>query len=101
MQPGSILINASRGTVVDIDALADQLRSGHLAGAAIDVFPSEPKSSSDEFISPLRGLNNVILTPHVGGSTQEAQEKQAEPLRSAQLHAAQGRVAQSSRLDQF
>ena len=74
MQPGSILINASRGTVVDIDALADQLRSGHLAGAAIDVFPSEPKSPSDEFISPLRGLNNVILTPHVGGSTQEAQE---------------------------
>ncbi|BAJ03636.1 phosphoglycerate dehydrogenase [Shewanella violacea] len=74
MKQGSILINASRGTVVDIDALASAIRSEKLAGAAIDVFPVEPKSNNDEFFSPLRGLDNVILTPHVGGSTQEAQE---------------------------
>ncbi|RUO20459.1 phosphoglycerate dehydrogenase [Aliidiomarina iranensis] len=74
MKPGASLINASRGHVVDIEALASALKSGHLAGAAIDVFPVEPKSNSDEFVSPLRGLSNVILTPHIGGSTQEAQE---------------------------
>ena len=74
MKPGSILINASRGTVVDIEALAESLQSNHLAGGAIDVFPTEPKSNQEEFISPLRGLDNVILTPHVGGSTMEAQE---------------------------
>ncbi|MEZ9196783.1 phosphoglycerate dehydrogenase [Shewanella sp. 10N.286.54.B9] len=74
MRKGSILINASRGTVVDIDALAASLKEQHLAGAAIDVFPVEPKSNNDEFISPLRGLDNVLLTPHVGGSTAEAQE---------------------------
>ena len=74
MKKGSILINASRGTVVDIDALAEALESGHLNGAAIDVFPVEPKSNSEEFQSPLRKFDNVILTPHVGGSTQEAQE---------------------------
>ncbi len=74
MKPGSILLNASRGTVVDIDALADALRSGHLAGAAIDVFPVEPRANNDEFISPLREFDNVFLTPHIGGSTQEAQE---------------------------
>jgi len=74
MRKGSILINASRGTVVDIDALAVALKETHLAGAAIDVFPVEPKSNNDEFISPLRGLDNVLLTPHVGGSTAEAQE---------------------------
>ncbi|QSX37880.1 phosphoglycerate dehydrogenase [Shewanella sedimentimangrovi] len=74
MRKGSILINASRGTVVDIDALTAALKEEHLAGAAIDVFPVEPKSNTDEFISPLRGLDNVILTPHVGGSTEEAQE---------------------------
>jgi D-3-phosphoglycerate dehydrogenase len=73
MKPGSILINASRGTVVDIDALAEALKSEHLAGAAIDVFPVEPKSNQDEFLSPLRAFDNVILTPHIGGSTQEAQ----------------------------
>ncbi len=73
MKKGAILLNASRGTVVDIDALADALKSGHLAGAAIDVFPEEPKANGDEFISPLRGLDNVILTPHIGGSTMEAQ----------------------------
>ena len=74
MKPGAHLINASRGTVVDIDALAAALRSKHLAGAAIDVFPKEPKSAAEEFVSPLRGLDNVILTPHIGGSTEEAQE---------------------------
>ncbi|HEY9119492.1 MULTISPECIES: phosphoglycerate dehydrogenase [Marinobacter] len=74
MKPGSILMNASRGTVVDIDALADALRSGKLLGAAVDVFPVEPKSNDEEFISPLREFDNVILTPHVGGSTIEAQE---------------------------
>ena len=73
MKPGSILINASRGTVVDIDALAAALHSKHLLGAAIDVFPVEPKSNKDEFQSPLRGMDNVILTPHIGGSTMEAQ----------------------------
>ena len=74
MQPGAYLINASRGNVVDIDALAAALDTGHLAGAAIDVFPVEPKGNTDEFISPLRGRDNVILTPHIGGSTMEAQE---------------------------
>ncbi|KFZ30485.1 hypothetical protein IDSA_10520 [Pseudidiomarina salinarum] len=74
MKPGSILINASRGTVVVIDELAKALKSGHLAGAAIDVFPVEPGSNNERFESPLQGLNNCILTPHVGGSTQEAQE---------------------------
>ena len=74
MKKGSILINASRGTVVDIDALAKALESGQLNGAAIDVFPVEPKSNTEEFESPLRAFDNVILTPHVGGSTQEAQE---------------------------
>ncbi|GIU04597.1 phosphoglycerate dehydrogenase [Shewanella glacialipiscicola] len=74
MHKGSIFINASRGTVVDIDALAIALKERHLAGAAIDVFPIEPQSNDDEFITPLRGLDNVLLTPHIGGSTAEAQE---------------------------
>jgi D-3-phosphoglycerate dehydrogenase / 2-oxoglutarate reductase len=74
MKPGARLINASRGTVVVIDALAEALKSGHLDGAAIDVFPAEPKSAGEEFVSPLRGLDNVLLTPHVGGSTEEAQQ---------------------------
>jgi len=73
MKPNSILVNASRGTVVDITALTQSLRDYKLSGAAIDVFPVEPKSTSDEFISPLREFDNVILTPHIGGSTQEAQ----------------------------
>lgn len=73
MKKGGLLINASRGSVVDIEALAAALRDGHLAGAAIDVFPREPTGNDDEFITPLRGLDNVILTPHVGGSTEEAQ----------------------------
>ncbi|GAB3473246.1 phosphoglycerate dehydrogenase [Polaromonas eurypsychrophila] len=73
MKPGGILINASRGTVVDIDALAAALNAKKLLGAALDVFPVEPGSNKDEFVSPLRGLDNVILTPHIGGSTMEAQ----------------------------
>ena len=73
MKPGAILLNASRGTVVEIDPLAQALKAGKLLGAAIDVFPTEPRSNKDEFVSPLRGLDNVILTPHVGGSTMEAQ----------------------------
>ena len=73
MRRGAMLVNASRGNVVDIDALAEALRSNHLGGAAIDVFPVEPKSNNDSFESPLRGIDNCILTPHIGGSTQEAQ----------------------------
>lgn len=73
MKQGAHLINASRGTVVDIDALAQALSSGHLAGAAVDVFPVEPKGNDDEFVSPLRDFDQVILTPHIGGSTLEAQ----------------------------
>ncbi|MBT5241817.1 MAG: phosphoglycerate dehydrogenase [Rhodospirillaceae bacterium] len=73
MKKGAHLINASRGNVVDIDALAKCLSDGHLAGAAVDVFPKEPASPDETFESPLRGLKNVILTPHIGGSTMEAQ----------------------------
>ncbi len=73
LKQGAILINASRGTVVDIDVLAKALELKQVSGAAIDVFPKEPKSNQDEFISPLRQFDNVILTPHVGGSTMEAQ----------------------------
>jgi D-3-phosphoglycerate dehydrogenase len=75
MKPGAYLINNSRGTVVDLEALAAALRDGRLRGAAIDVFPVEPASKIDRFQSPLQGLDNVILTPHVGGSTEEAQER--------------------------
>lgn len=74
MKKGAFVINASRGNVIDIDALAEALESKHIAGAAIDVFPSEPASNNEEFISPLRKFDNVLLTPHIGGSTQEAQE---------------------------
>ena len=75
MRPGSYLINNSRGTVVDLDALAKALRDGHLAGAALDVFPVEPSSNADRFKTPLQGLKNVILTPHIGGSTEQAQDR--------------------------
>jgi D-3-phosphoglycerate dehydrogenase len=74
MKPGAILLNLSRGFVVDIEALVAHLRSGHLAGASVDVFPYEPKTNQEPFESALRNLPNVILTPHIGGSTQEAQE---------------------------
>lgn len=73
MKPGSYLINASRGTVVEIGALAQALQSGHLAGAAIDVFPEEPENNTQAFATELQGLPNVILTPHIGGATEEAQ----------------------------
>lgn len=73
MKKGGVLINASRGTVVVIEALVEALKSKHLAGCAIDVFPSEPASNKEKFVSPLQGLGNVILTPHIGGSTEEAQ----------------------------
>jgi D-3-phosphoglycerate dehydrogenase len=73
MRPGALLINAARGSVVDIEALARALESGHIGGAAIDVFPVEPKSNQETFESPLREFDNVILTPHIGGATEEAQ----------------------------
>ena len=75
MKPRSMFINASRGMVIDEQALRENILSGHIAGAAVDVFPTEPKAQGDAFDSPLRGLDNVILTPHIGGSTQEAQEE--------------------------
>jgi D-3-phosphoglycerate dehydrogenase len=75
IKPGAYFINNSRGTVVDLEALADALREGRLRGAAVDVFPVEPRSNADRFVSPLQGLENVILTPHIGGSTEEAQER--------------------------
>ncbi len=75
MKEGACLVNNSRGTVVDLDALARALKDGHLAGAAVDVFPVEPASNADRFVSPLQGLPNVILTPHIGGSTEEAQDR--------------------------
>jgi len=75
MKPGAYLINNSRGTVVDLEALAGALREGRLGGAAIDVFPVEPTSNAERFVSPLQGLANVILTPHIGGSTEEAQDR--------------------------
>jgi D-3-phosphoglycerate dehydrogenase len=74
MKQGALLINASRGTVVVIEALAEALKSGQIGGAAVDVFPIEPKGNNDAFVSPLQNLPNVILTPHIGGSTLEAQE---------------------------
>jgi D-3-phosphoglycerate dehydrogenase len=90
MKPRSLFINASRGMVVDYDSLRSHVVSGHIAGAAVDVFPVEPKAQGDAFESVLRGLDNVILTPHVGGSTQEAQEEigwfVAEKLAGFTLH---------------
>ena len=80
MKPGACLINNARGTVVDLDALAAALKSGHLRGAAVDVFPVEPVSNAERFTSPLQGLDNVILTPHIGASTEEAQERIGEEV---------------------
>src|SRR3954464_1950604 len=74
MRPGSLFLNLSRGFVVDHDALRRHIESGHIAGAAVDVFPNDPAARGEGFESPLRGLPNVILTPHVGGSTEEAQQ---------------------------
>jgi D-3-phosphoglycerate dehydrogenase len=73
MKDGVIFINLARGEVVDVDALVNALKSGKVRGAAVDVFPYEPKNNKEEFISPLRGMKNVLLTPHIGGSTMEAQ----------------------------
>ncbi|WP_324524400.1 phosphoglycerate dehydrogenase [Brevundimonas sp.] len=78
MKPGALLLNLSRGHVVDVDALAQAIDAGRLGGAAVDVFPEEPRTNADPFDSPLRGRRNVILTPHIGGSTEEAQEAIAE-----------------------
>ncbi|QTC88539.1 phosphoglycerate dehydrogenase [Brevundimonas pondensis] len=78
MKPGVLFLNLSRGHVVDVDALAEALKSGRIAGAAVDVFPEEPRTNADPFASPLQGLKNVILSPHIGGSTEEAQEAIAE-----------------------
>lgn len=78
MKRGAFLLNNARGTVVDVEALADAIRGGHLGGAAVDVFPKEPQSNRELFESPLQGLPNVILTPHIGGSTIEAQMNIAE-----------------------
>ena len=75
MKKGAIFINNARGTVVDLDALAEALKAKHISGSAIDVFPVEPSSNTEKFVTPLQGLDNVILTPHVGGSTEEAQER--------------------------
>jgi len=85
MKPGACLLNASRGTVVQIDALAAAIRSGHIGGAAVDVYPSEPETNSDGFESALRGLPNMILTPHIGGSTEEAQEAIGKEVSAALL----------------
>jgi D-3-phosphoglycerate dehydrogenase len=74
MRDGSLFLNLSRGFVVDYAALRTHIQSGHIAGAAVDVFPVEPKGRGDEFVSELRGLPNVVLTPHIGGSTEEAQQ---------------------------
>ena len=74
MKEGALLLNLSRGHVVDVGALAQALQGGRLAGAAVDVFPEEPRTNADPFDSPLIGLKNMILTPHIGGSTEEAQE---------------------------
>jgi D-3-phosphoglycerate dehydrogenase len=74
MKPGALFLNLSRGFVVDYATLRTHLLSGHIGGAAVDVFPVEPKGRGDEFVSELRGLPNVILTPHIGGSTEEAQQ---------------------------
>ena len=84
MKEGSIFINAARGTCV-IEDLADAIKSGHIAGAAVDVFPKEPKANGEEFL-PLRGLDNVILTPHVGGSTMEAQANIGLEVAENSLH---------------
>ncbi|MNH77899.1 D-3-phosphoglycerate dehydrogenase [compost metagenome] len=78
MKPGALFLNLSRGHVVDVDALAEAVTSGRIAGAAVDVFPEEPRTNADPFASALQGLKNVILSPHIGGSTEEAQESIAE-----------------------
>jgi D-3-phosphoglycerate dehydrogenase len=79
---GAILINYARGEVVDLDELAKYLKDGHLSGAAVDVYPWEPEKNGDKFTTPLQGLSNVLLTPHIGGSTQEAQHNIGDDVSS-------------------
>ncbi|MSQ90646.1 MAG: phosphoglycerate dehydrogenase [Phycisphaerales bacterium] len=86
MKPGAILINNARGTIVDVEALAAALRTGHLGGAALDVFPDEPAAAGDLFESQLRGCPSAILTPHIGGSTEEAQELIAAEVAEKLVH---------------
>jgi len=86
MRPGASLINASRGLVVDVDALAAALASGRLSGAALDVFPQEPGGKDEMFTSPLEKLDQVILTPHIGGSTEEAQEAIGREVADKLIH---------------
>ncbi|MFL5789059.1 MAG: NAD(P)-dependent oxidoreductase, partial [Flavisolibacter sp.] len=81
---GSIIINYARGEVMDLEALSKAIESGQVAGAAVDVFPVEPEKNGDPFVTPLQGLPNVLLTPHIGGSTEEAQENIGEDV-SAKL----------------
>lgn len=96
MRPGSFLLNLSRGTVVDISALRVALDNDHIAGAALDVYPTEPKNNQDEFISELRGLDQVILTPHIGGSTLEAQENIAVEVASKLIRYSDNGSSQSA-----
>src|SRR3546814_14778993 len=100
MKPGSILINASRGTVVDIDALHAALTSGHLAGAALDVFPTEPKSVDEPLASPLIGLHNVLLTPHIGGSPPDSQETTGRAVAEKRVRFLQAGPPQRTRQDE-
>jgi phosphoglycerate dehydrogenase-like enzyme len=93
MRKGSFLVNASRGSVVDIPALVDALNAGHVLGAALDVFPEEPASNSDSFISELQQFDSVILSPHIGGSTLEAQENIALEVSGKLVGLSAGRVA--------
>lgn len=86
MKKGSYLINYSRGSVVEIEALREAMDTNHIAGAAIDVFPEEPESKNDKFVSPLQGLKNMILTPHIGGSTEEAQVNIGNDVASKLIH---------------
>jgi D-3-phosphoglycerate dehydrogenase len=83
---GSILLNYARGEVVDLDALRQALLTGHLSGAGVDVFPLEPEKNGDAFVSPLQGLSNVLLTPHIGGSTEEAQYNIGEDVSAKMLN---------------
>jgi D-3-phosphoglycerate dehydrogenase len=85
MRPGAHVLNASRGNVVDLEALAEAIRRGHVGGAALDVYPDEPAANGEGFLSPVRGLPNVILTPHIGGSTEEAQEAIGREVSTALL----------------
>ncbi len=80
MKPGAVLVNNARGSILDLDALAAALRDGHILGAAVDVFPVEPSRNGEPFVTPLQGLPNVILTPHIGGSTTEAQVQIGEEV---------------------